>query len=214
MEYYNILPKEARLELLINADYPTILELCQDPLFKELCESKLLWERKLKQDFNIISDTPKDTYVARYRMLIRNQMRDKRSDKEDLEDASNRAVYPLNKERDQKLRELREEMKRVEDNYRARIDKEKEDYLRKHGYYDFKKEIETLSDILDQTEQDNENSILKIRNPDGINFLDKFGDFGAVSTSSKRGITHVIFPDYRDAQEAKRLFKDKYEFID
>lgn len=76
MEYYGVLPKEARLQLLIEADYSTILELCQEPLFKDLCQSKILWNEKLFREFGVRSNNPKEDYKYHYLNNIKNKRKE------------------------------------------------------------------------------------------------------------------------------------------
>lgn len=214
MEYYSILPKEARLQLLIEADYPTILELCQDPLFEDICNSNVLWEEKLKKDFNITSDNPKDTYAARYRMLVRQQIKDKQEKLRLINVDAGKELFPLTKERDNKIKELEVELRRMRKEYENKINEAVEKFYLKAGYYDYKEEINKLQNFLsDIADDDSDLSVLKIRNPNRIDFLNEFMNFGVESISTRNGITSVRFSDYRDAQEVKRLYKDKYEFI-
>lgn len=77
--YYSVLPKEARLQLLVEADYPTILELCQDPLFKDICNSEILWREKLRSEFglNAIEDA-KQEYLDNYSKKLEKIIEDKK----------------------------------------------------------------------------------------------------------------------------------------
>jgi hypothetical protein len=77
MQYYSILPPEARLQLLIEADYFTIKELCQEPIFKTICNSDILWKEKIKRefgkDFNV--DLEPESSKNKYLKLLRAKLR-------------------------------------------------------------------------------------------------------------------------------------------
>lgn len=77
MEYYNILPNEAKLQLLAEADYFIIRELCQEPIFKNICNSKLLWQEKLEREFGLSEvENGKEKYLK----LLRAKLRKERDD--------------------------------------------------------------------------------------------------------------------------------------
>lgn len=62
--FYGLLPKEARIELLAQADFSTLRELCQDSLFNDLCYGDRLWELRLEKQFNIKnSSNTKEEYL-------------------------------------------------------------------------------------------------------------------------------------------------------
>lgn len=74
MQYHSQLPNEVRFELLLQADIFTVLELCQEPIFKNVCSSDLFWLEKSKRDFN--QENNKENYLLLYRSKLRKE-RDK-----------------------------------------------------------------------------------------------------------------------------------------
>ena len=49
-QYYSILPPEARLQLLIEADIGTVLQLCDDEPFKNICDGNYYGRRDYKEN--------------------------------------------------------------------------------------------------------------------------------------------------------------------
>lgn len=66
------LPEDVRRQMLVEAPYDVISELCQEPIFKKICNDKQLWQMKLEKEFGITdSRNPKLDYIENLRFKLR-----------------------------------------------------------------------------------------------------------------------------------------------
>jgi len=58
------LPKDILISIALNLDLPQIIQFCKTDKYHNnvICESRNFWNRKLLQDFGIVSKTPKEEY--------------------------------------------------------------------------------------------------------------------------------------------------------
>lgn len=211
--YYSLLPPEARLELLINADYPTILELCNDNLFKDICNSDILWQEKLKREYNIIeTKNAKRDYEINYRKDLDKIIKTKEYEAEKIEDKIQEKIDPLRKEMDK-------EISKIKDKYEGRITKFKRRLGKKAGLDKLDIEIERLKNVLSEIKKHKFDLIIDINElspkPSIKTLLDEFGKYGrvAVDPIARTGRYIIRFSDVRDAADAKEALKDKYNFL-
>lgn len=215
--YYAVLPKEARLQLLIEADYPTILELCQDPLFKDICDGDLLWREKLKREFglDIIKDA-KWEYLKNYRVKLDRLIKVKEYEMEKIDDNIETELEPLNIKMEEEIKKIRQKYNSEKAN--LKMDLEEKYGLNKLGY-----EVDKLKEILSNlgpAEKFRESRDLLVNtgvpgraNVDAI--LNDFSKYGKVKVGAiaRTGRAIVRFDDPRNAQDAREGLKDKYTFL-
>lgn len=144
MEYYGILPKEARLQLLIEAEYPTIIELCQDDLFYDICNGKVLWERKLKNDFNLASNNPKEEYFKQYIRKLEKEYNQTLKDRGRIRRLIASEVQKLQEERREEIGKLAE---KITDEYEDKIEKLKRNIREKNKYEEILENIEKIENL-------------------------------------------------------------------
>lgn len=211
--YYKLLPKEARLQLLIEADYFTILELCNDPLFKEICDSEILWEEKLKRDFDIeVDKNAKYKYLKQYRNKLWEELTAKDEEIANMESEIEEKFRPLSKEENEQIKKIREEFKNKREHLRKKLRKE---YEWKKNQKEFKK----LQDKFQKLKIDLKPAILYVtkenfRSKDLEKDFSKNGrEIDSVTIDRKSNVYTIQFPYSRDAEEVKEEFKDKYKFL-
>lgn len=209
MQYYSTLPKEARLQLLIEADYPIILELCNDPLFKEICDSNVLWERKLKNEFGITSDNPKEEYIRNYQDKLKTEIKSIKTELGNINNEISFNLHPLDQKFEIELSRIREKHRKQKEKIINQIKEER-------GYMEKENQMKKLQELINSFADENTNIII-IQQPAGISsvtIFDDFNQFGPIKSWLHGGNKFTfIFEDYRDAQDARKGLRDRYNFL-
>lgn len=212
-QYYSVLPKEARLQLLIEADYLTILELCKDPLFKEICNSDVLWEEKLKRDFNINTNkNAKNKYLREYQGKLVKDIEKKEDEIDNISENIEDRLESLNEEEKEEIKKIKEEYKEKRKKLRGTLNEEL-------GLNEQQKELNKLGKISKQIKIKIQPGNLYVLKDDNTaksikaDFAKNGRQVGLITISKKLNRYKIEFPDSRDAEEAKEEFKDKYTFL-
>lgn len=215
MEYYKVLPKEARLQLLIEADYPTILELCSEPLFKDLCQSKILWSEKLKREFGITNnENPQNEYLKEYYNKLENEKAILEKKENDLRFKIGQKLGPLMEKHNEEINKLTTRL-----NKEAKIEQTR--LNNKYG----------LTENLEKREKIGEWQLLTAFPPLDLKILivkihedmsnnewgylwNNLESFGPILRSrTARNLLAINYKNGEDAQKAKEGLKGKYNIL-
>lgn len=210
MEYYPTLPPEARLQLLIEADIGTVLELCNDPLFKNICSNQLLWERRLKKEFDKSSDSPKQEYFQLSGYKIQEEAG---KTKKEISEINTKI---LNSKENEKLeRKQKEEIKKLKAKHKKEIEILEKELGKEYKLEEKQKLLRQQDSILNKLNQE-ANNVVYINKGKGYR-LDvlrrNFGKFGKVTITPEGNKIRVEYADSRDLQDAISELEDLYDFI-
>lgn len=203
-EYYFMLPNEARFELLLQADIFVVLELCQEPIFKDICNSKLLWLEKSKREFGVEGD--KQKYLKLVRMKLRQEIDKLENEAEDLRIES---FYTVNKDKSIKIL--------------AQADKEANRLQKEWGInclFQKQKEINNKIEILNQNIENANILYIKDWVEEEIRFIfvggnkDIRGIIETMDKETREKYTIIIFSDFQVSEQARQDLGIDYKFLD
>ena len=206
-QYYSILPPEARLQLLIEADIGTVLQLCDDEPFKNICDGELLWEERLQREFGKTSTDPKEEYFKLSKGRLKKEIKDNKNKISDIYRDIDENYEIL------KLKEAeKKEIKKIKTKYMKQkdiiVDRIKSD----HNLYETVRLLDQQELLLKQLGSDNIIYVIypNISSSAISRMKQDFGRYGANKITNMRGRIKIEFDDPRDMKDALVGLSDEY----